>query len=459
MREVLLILLFLNIYSFKLKILSKRCTFNRVNDIFSLRMNSDDENQNTLNNVPKSSISRIVNDYIQDKNENESDLNAEEELLNLFEENPTIKKEFKNKNKNTQKTLNRNQEEEVKSLEPMFSQSYDPLENPTQQTIERDLEDMLMDRSLRFFDTKNNKYSVSMSELCYLVGLEDKSSIEYKESIKSKNIINNNNENNSQTTQSSSSSSSSSSGSGSNNSNRFTLEESLTELSELAGAAGLSVCGSSYQRVDRPSLEYYIGSGKVKDIRTNMDKLKCCTVIFDTELSPSQQKNLEMSFNQDRNWRKGDTTIKVVDRTALILDIFAQHARTREGKLQVQLALLTYRLPRLTNMWTHLERQSAGARGKSNGGVGLRGPGETQLETDKRQMRSKISALKKTIELVRKNRALTRERRRKLGVPVIALVGYTNSGKSSLLNALAPKRNGAPIFTADMLFATLDNLT
>ena len=335
-------------------------------------------------------------------------------------EDTTWKAFFDDENQNLDELWNENMPS-PEPQEPMFSQSYDPLEDPNQITYERDLEDLILDRSLRFFDqTKDNMID---SETCYIVGLEDKSLNEASDKSK------------------------------------FTLEESLTELSELAGAAGLSVCGSSYQRVKRPSIEYYIGAGKVKEIRQNMDRLKCCTVIFDTELTPSQQKNLEKSFNLDRNWRKGDATIKVVDRTALILDIFAQHARTREGKLQVQLALLTYRLPRLTNMWTHLERQSAGARGKSNGGVGLRGPGETQLESDKRQMKREVSLLKKTIEKVRKSRALTRARRRKLGVPVVALVGYTNSGKSSLLNALAPRKNGSPIFAADMLFATLDPTT
>lgn len=145
----------------------------------------------------------------------------------------------------------------------------------------------------------------------------------------------------------------------------------------------------------------------------------------------------------------------MLDRTALILDIFAQHARTREGQMQVQLALMTYRLPRLTNMWTHLERQSAGSKGRSNGGVGLRGPGEMQLESDKREMRGKISKLRESINSVRRTRATHRKRRRRLGVPVIALVGYTNAGKSSLLNYLST----SGVFAADMLFATLDPTT
>jgi GTP-binding protein HflX len=240
----------------------------------------------------------------------------------------------------------------------------------------------------------------------------------------------------------------------------FTMEESLTELSELAGAAGLKVIGSTYQRLTKPDIQYYIGAGKTADIRKAMIKNKCTCVIIDAELSPSQQKNLELSFNQDSNGRPSPSNrnqIKVVDRTALILDIFAQHARTKEGKLQVQLAMLTYRLPRLTNLWTHLERQSAGGRGKSNGGVGLRGPGETQLESDRRQMNKKISILNRAIGQVRRHRSNHRSRRRRLGIPVVALVGYTNSGKSTLLNTLAGL--GAQVYAADMLFATLDPTT
>lgn len=301
--------------------------------------------------------------------------------------------------------------------EAMFSVAYDPLQLPDQTTLERDLEDLLMERAMRFYDEK----LVRQDELCYLVGLEDKSSINPEDMTS------------------------------------FTMEESLTELSELAGAAGLKVCGSTYQRLAKPDIQYYIGAGKTLDIRRAMIKNKCTCVIIDAELSPSQQKNLELSFNQESNGRPGKNQIKVVDRTALILDIFAQHARTKEGKLQVQLAMLTYRLPRLTNMWTHLERQSAGARGKSNGGVGLRGPGETQLESDRRQMNKKISILNRSIDQVRRHRSQHRSRRRRLGIPVVALVGYTNAGKSTLLNTLAGL--GAQVYAADMLFATLDPTT
>ena len=308
------------------------------------------------------------------------------------------------------------------AAEPMFSVSYDPLEDPNQQTMERDLEDMLMERGLRFLD----KNLVGVYEKCYLVGLEDKSAI-YE--MNKDDFI---------------------------SAYRFTLEESLIELSELASAAGLTVVGSTYQRVAKPNLEYYIGQGKTKDIARAMVRQSCTCVIFDTELSPSQQKNLELAFNQERNKDgKSKNNIKVIDRTALILDIFAQHARTKEGQLQVQLALMTYRLPRLTNMWTHLERQSAGAKGKSSGGVGLRGPGEKQLESDKRELKSKISLLNGAIDNVRRHRSMHRNRRKRLGLPVVALVGYTNSGKSTLLNSLT----NAGVFAADMLFATLDPTT
>lgn len=239
--------------------------------------------------------------------------------------------------------------------EPMFTVSYDPLEPPSFLTFERDLEDFLMARARKYLEGSSHR-----REECYIVGLEDKSLTSDEEQIK------------------------------------FSMEESLIELSELAGAAGLSVVGSSFQRLAKPNADYYIGPGKLKEILTAMKRIQCRCVIFDTELSPGQQKNLEKAFNQE-NYKTSNAQIKVLDRTALILDIFAQHARTREGQLQVQLALLTYRLPRLTNMWTHLERQSAGARGRSNGGVGLRGPGEKQLESDRREMRGKIAMLNRAI--------------------------------------------------------------
>ena len=171
-------------------------------------------------------------------------------------------------------------------------------------------------------------------------------------------------------------------------------------------------------------------------------------VIFDEELSPAQQRELERAIGRD--------DIKVLDRTALILDIFAQHAHTREGALQVELAQYEYRLPRLTRAWTHLARQGGGAAARGGtGGVGLRGPGETQLEVDRREIGKRIAHLKQQIEEVRAHRAQYRRRRSEEGIVVVALVGYTNAGKSTLLNALS----GADVYVADQLFATLDPTT
>lgn len=171
-------------------------------------------------------------------------------------------------------------------------------------------------------------------------------------------------------------------------------------------------------------------------------------MIFDDELSPAQQRELERAIN--------NPNVKVLDRTALILDIFAQHAHTREGALQVELAQYEYRLPRLTRAWTHLARQTGGAAARGGaGGVGLRGPGETQLEVDRREIGRRIAQLKRELEEVRKHRAQYRRRRVEEAIPVVALVGYTNAGKSTLLNALS----GATIFAADQLFATLDPTT
>lgn len=222
------------------------------------------------------------------------------------------------------------------------------------------------------------------------------------------------------------------------------------ELSELAGTAGLEVVGSTYQRVNMPNPRTYIGSGKVREVRRSMQALGCCTVILDDELSPGQQRNLENEFGGEA------AGIKVLDRTALILDIFAQHARTKEGFLQVELAMQTYRLPRLTKLWTHLERQSASSGG-GNGGVGLRGPGERQLEVDRRLLRGRIIGLKKQIEEVRTHRELHRRKRANSGFPVVALVGYTNAGKSTVLNYLSQATS--QVLAENMLFATLDPTT
>jgi len=225
------------------------------------------------------------------------------------------------------------------------------------------------------------------------------------------------------------------------------VEDSLEELALLADTAGVHVVGQTYQRVSQPDPATFIRSGKVEEVAHWVKELGVDTVIFDDELSPRHQRELEKIFGED---------VKVLDRTALILDIFAQHAHTREGALQVALAQYEYRLPRLTRQWTHLARQAGGGaiRGGS-GGVGLRGPGETQLETDRREIRRRIAALKEELEGVRAHRERHRAQRRRAGIPVIALVGYTNAGKSTLLNRLSQ----SDVYVADQLFATLDPTT
>jgi GTP-binding protein HflX len=225
-------------------------------------------------------------------------------------------------------------------------------------------------------------------------------------------------------------------------------EESLAELALLADTAGLVVVGESTQTLDHPNVETYIGSGKVEEIKALLEEFLADVVIFDNELSPRHLRELERRF--------GDS-VQVIDRTTLILDIFAQHAHTREGILQVKLAQYEYRLPRLTRAWTHLARQAGGASGRSGsvGGVGLRGPGETQLEVDRRDIRRQISGLKAELEKVRAHRGRYRAQRKRTRIPVLSLVGYTNAGKSTLLNRLAQ----ADIYVADQLFATLDPTT
>ena len=185
-----------------------------------------------------------------------------------------------------------------------------------------------------------------------------------------------------------------------------------------------------------PSKTHYLGKGKLDDLLSLKDSLNCDVVIFDDELTPLQQRNLETILQA-----------KVIDRAALILDIFARRARTREGQLQVQLAQDQYLLPRLAGQWSHLERLG--------GGIGTRGPGESQIETDRRLVRRRIHRLKQQIEAVRKHRSLHRRQRKKSGIPIVALVGYTNAGKSTLLNALG--KSG--VFVEDKLFATLDPTT
>ena len=224
------------------------------------------------------------------------------------------------------------------------------------------------------------------------------------------------------------------------------VEDSLAELSRLADTAGLDVAGQTFQRFDRPDSATYIGSGKVEEVKFLIDEFRADVVIFDDELTPRHQRELEKEFGEE---------VKVIDRTALILDIFAQHAQTREGKLQVELAQLEYRVPRLTRMWTHLARQAGGRVGGMGGGVGLRGPGETQLETDRREIGRRIATIKKQLENVRAHRERHRAKRQQTELQVVAIVGYTNAGKSTLLNKLSD----ADVLSADMLFATLDPTT
>ncbi len=224
------------------------------------------------------------------------------------------------------------------------------------------------------------------------------------------------------------------------------VEDSLEELARLADTAGIDVVGQTFQRFDKPNSATYIGPGKVEEVKLLIEELQADVVIFDDELSPRHQRELEGIFGED---------VKVIDRTALILDIFAQHAQTREGKLQVELAQLEYRLPRLTRMWTHLARQAGGRAGGATGGVGLRGPGETQLETDRREIGRRISQIKEELDGVRAHRERHRSKRQQTELQVVAIVGYTNAGKSTLLNRIT----GADVLTADMLFATLDPTT
>jgi 50S ribosomal subunit-associated GTPase HflX len=403
----------------------------------------------------------------------------------------------------------KNEKTENFPTEKMFSLSYDLLEYPTAKTRERDLEDLLRKQAMRF----SNRKLLHLYEKCYLVGIDDMS-------LRTTNTHTQYN---------------------------FTYEESLTELSELAGAAGLRVVGTTYQRLSNPGAsELFLGSGKVKEILRFCSQWKhhqhqleqqqqhqkqqpslssihngIQCIIIDAELTPSQQKNLELAFNtptrtttsstssrnksgkksgsrkksgsssSSNNNNNNNNRIKVMDRTALILHLFAQHAQSKAGQWQVQYAYLTYQLPRLSKFWTHLERQGNVAGpggGGSGGGVGsVRGPGETQLEYDQRQVTKQRQHLSRLLQQLSMQRQRQRNHRRQSnpaltrGAPVIALVGYTNAGKSSLLNLLTLLSTNTmsgtatnasesstsnsegkirkEVFVADMLFATLDPTT
>ncbi|HKC49140.1 MAG TPA: GTPase HflX, partial [Gemmatimonadales bacterium] len=208
----------------------------------------------------------------------------------------------------------------------------------------------------------------------------------------------------------------------------------MTELARLADTAGAEVIGQLVQRIEAPTPNLYLGPGKVDELQGLLRQSGASLLLFDEPLSPVQGVNLEKA-----------TGVRVMDRSEVILDIFATRARSAEAKMQVELAQLEYLLPRLTRMWTHLSR--------IRGGIGLRGPGETQLETDRRVIRRKIAVLRRRLEDVAEHRANQRQGRREQ--PTAALVGYTNAGKSSLLRALS----GTDVFVEDRLFATLDTLT
>jgi GTP-binding protein HflX len=229
----------------------------------------------------------------------------------------------------------------------------------------------------------------------------------------------------------------------------LSMADSLAELEQLARTAGAEIVGVITQKLDTPDPATFAGKGKVEEIKDLRQESQADLIVFDDELTPSQQRNLENALQ-----------VKIVDRTALILDIFAQRARTREGMLQVELAQLEYLLPRLSQLWVQFSRlggAGAGGRGAGGGGgrIATRGPGETQLEVDRRAIRNKIADLKEKIEKIGENRQLYRSRRKREAVPVAALVGYTNAGKSTLLRALS----GADVLIEDKLFATLDPTT
>lgn len=232
------------------------------------------------------------------------------------------------------------------------------------------------------------------------------------------------------------------------NESLWSVEDSLSELATLARTAGAQVVGTLTQHLRHPDVATYLGKGRVQELSELEKTVGFDLVIVDDELSPSQQRNLEKVLHA-----------RVIDRTALILDIFAQHARTREGRLQVELAQLEYRLPRLAGYGVDLSRQAGGSRsagvGGTGGAIGVRGPGETKLEMDRRRIRGRIAELREEIETVREQRRVHRQQRAERAIPVVAVIGYTNSGKSTLFNAFT----AAEVLAENKLFATLDPTT
>jgi GTP-binding protein HflX len=224
--------------------------------------------------------------------------------------------------------------------------------------------------------------------------------------------------------------------------------DDLHELAELLHTAGVAVVGELVQHREQPHPNTYLGPGKLDELKREAAAADANLIACDDELSPRQERNLEEALG-----------MPVIDRTAVILDIFADHAHTAEGKLQVELAQLEYNLARMRGLWTHLERLGAG---RIDGGIGTRGPGETQIETDRRLARDRIAALRRRLDAVRSSRAVMRAERERAALPEVALAGYTNAGKSTLLNALSLRFGGGPgaaVGVRDRLFHTLDPTT
>ncbi|MGC1850901.1 MAG: GTPase HflX, partial [Solirubrobacterales bacterium] len=212
----------------------------------------------------------------------------------------------------------------------------------------------------------------------------------------------------------------------------------LAELKELLRTAGVATAGEAIQQRDAPDPDRYLGRGKLEEVKRQIAACDANLAACDDELAPRQERNLEAALG-----------VPVIDRTAVILDIFADHAHSAEGKLQVELAQLEYNMARMRGLWTHLERLGAG---RMDGGIGTRGPGESQIETDRRLARNRIAALRRRLERLERNREVMRARRHGSALPSIALAGYTNAGKSTLLNALT----GAGVGVGERLFHTLD---